>query len=336
MITVGPKTESGDKNSYQFLFKLLIHHFPEQTWDPTYRQMKAENPSGKNIHWKQIFYRVAREGLSKSPDSKEWRTLLKLLEIVRDPNQFLTKNDGKQVIRWKNDTGGRSAFLKKCENMIHHHILSLLRSCIENSHLSVDKKIIFEETLKESHSAFDNGYFGSKKEEDHPNPNFYMEDNMEFHEKVSKKFKTGTADYTWDSQAKIDGVEEEIFQDTEETVTNLVGKVGNLSQNQMKSSHEEEKINSNTGFSQAEYYNVFANEYNSPIMLQDEKDKLIEDLKRQLEEKNRIINEQNQKISALQERESKNNLEGFRNLTIEEEELTQYHIFKLNSTGSNN
>lgn len=336
MSSVGSKTDSGDKNSYQFLFKLLIHHLPEQTWDPTYRQMKAENQSGKNIHWKQIFYRVAREGLNKGHESKEWRTLLKLLEIVREPDRFLTKSDGRQVIRWKNDAGGKSAFLKKCENMIHHHILSLLRSCIENSNLSIDKKQIFEETLKESHSPFDIGFFSSKREDDHPNPNyFYMEDNMEFHDKVSKKLRTGTMDYTWESQAKIDEVEEEeIFHDTEETaVTNLVGKVGNLSQNQMKSCHDEEKSNNNTALNQAEYYNVFQSDFNNPIMLQDEKDKLIEDLRRQLEEKNKIIAEKDQRIASL---ENKSNLEDFRNLTIDEEELTQCHIFKLNSTGNNN
>ena len=332
------KTDSGDKNSYQFLFKLLIQHFPDQTWETTYRQMKAENQSGKNIHWKQIFYRVAKEGLSKGPESKEWRTLLKLLEIVNEPDRFLTK-DGRPVIRWKNDAGGKTAFLKKCESLIHHHILSLLRSCIDNSHLHVDTKILFEETLKENHSPFDNGYFSAKREDDHPNPNFYIQDNMDFHDKPSKKLKTGTMDYTYDSQAKIDEVEEEeieIFQDTEETVPNLVGKVGNISQNQMKNSHEEEKNNYNTGFNQAEYYNVFQNDFNNPVMMQDEKDKLIEDLRRQLEEKNRIIAEKDQRIATLEEKLSKSNLEGFRNLTIEEEELTQYHIFKLNSTGSNN
>ena len=330
---VATKTDSGDKNSYQFLFKLLIQHLPEQTWETTYKQMKTESQSGKNIHWKQIFYRVAKDGLSKGPESREWRTLLKLLEIVREPDRFLTK-DGRQVIRWKNQSGGKSAFLKKCENMIHHHILSLLRSCIENSQIYPDKKILFEETLKDSHSPFDN-FFSSKREDDHPNPNnFYMEDNMEFHDKVSKKLRTGTMDYTYDSQAKIDEVEEEeIFQDTEETITNLVGKVGNLSQNQMKISHDEEKINSNN---QAEYYNVFQNDFSNPIMMQDEKDRLIEDLRRQLEEKNRIIVEKNQRIANLEEKLSRSNLEGFRNLTLDEEELTQFHVFKLNSTGSNN
>ena len=145
------KTDSGDKNSYQFLFKLLIQHFPDQTWETTYRQMKAENQSGKNIHWKQIFYRVAKEGLSKGTESKEWGTLLKLLEIAREPERFLMK-DERQVIRWKNDAGGRSAFLKKCESLIRLRILSLLRSCIEKSHLYIDQKILFEETLKDSHS----------------------------------------------------------------------------------------------------------------------------------------------------------------------------------------
>ena len=56
-----------------------------------------------------------------------------------------------------------------------------------------------------------------------------MEDNMEFQCQVSKKLKTRTKSYILDSQAKIDGVdEEEIFH--------LVGKVGDLSQNEEKKS----------------------------------------------------------------------------------------------------
>ena len=135
--------------------------------------------------------------------------------------------DERQVIRWKNDAGGRSAFLKKCESLIRLRILSLLRSCIEKSHLYIDQKILFEETLKDSHSI--EHYF--KREDYHPNPNFNfdMEDNMEFQCQVSKKLKTRTKSYILDSQAKIDGVdEEEIFH--------LVGKVGDLSQNEEKKS----------------------------------------------------------------------------------------------------
>ena len=109
--------------------------------------------------------------------------------------------DERQVIRWKNDAGGRSAFLKKCESLIRLRILSLLRSCIEKSHLYIDQKILFEETLKDSHSI--EHYF--KREDYHPNPNFNfdMEDNMEFQCQVSKKLKTRTKSYILEVKQKL-------------------------------------------------------------------------------------------------------------------------------------
>lgn len=202
---VQTRHESGDKNSYQFLIKILTKHFPEHTWYSTYNQMKKEtqndmtqNGKIQNIHWKQIVLRVCGEAMNKGPDSKDWQTLLKLLEIVKNPEPFLTCN-GRQIIKWKTSN---SAFVKKCQNQIANNIFSLMRSAVENSRIHPNIRHLFYESLEANYNTFNTlePNIFIKREEDHHNKYYQGEDINENSQKPYKKLKTETIDVTFTSQ----------------------------------------------------------------------------------------------------------------------------------------
>lgn len=133
--------DSGDKNCYQFLFKLLGKHFPNYgtTWHNTYDKLKKESSeSGKNtnIHWKQIFNRLVKEALRKGVEEVEWKTLTALLEMVSRIENYLTLN-GKELIKWRDKEKekakkGKQAFINKCKQ-IRPTILNLLKVGIDKN-----------------------------------------------------------------------------------------------------------------------------------------------------------------------------------------------------------
>ena len=334
----GPKVNSGSKNSYQFLIKHLIVHFPEQKWEKTFHILKAEPKTGKNINFKQIFLRLSKDGLHKGPESKEWLTILKLMEIAKSPESFLFFGD-KSVIRWIAENGTQDAFLRKCKNEITFHMRLIVDNCIESSGFPTDKKQIFEDTLpKDSHSFIENNSYINQREDDRTN--FYMEEDSQFHGKASKKLKTDTMSQTYQSVARIEEEEqEEIFMDQE---TNFIA---NPKVSQMKNNQEEEKHNYNFEYkNQNEDHNFFVQEFATA----DEKDKIIEDLKRQLMKKDRnldkkdkciedlnrelvekdsFIAEQNRRIMSLIEEKS-SVIAGMDNLNIDNDEYSN-EIFKF-------
>ena len=342
----GAKVNSGDKNSYQFLIKHLIIHFPDQKWEDTFRILKSEPQTGKNINWKQIFLRVCKDGLNKGPDSKEWLTVLKLMEIAKSPESFLSFN-GKSVIRWIADRGTKDAYLKKCKNQISFHMRLIVRECIQSSGLHKDIKQLFEDTLpKDNHSFIENSSINAREDDRY---NGYMREDDSFHYNVSKKLKTDTMSQTYKSVPRIDEEQEEIFMDEE---TNFIANARVSNQNQMKTYQEEEKHNyNNFGYNnQLENHEFFEKEFATAdekdkqideLKRQlaekdrnlDKKDKCIEDLNRQLAEKEKIIAEQNQRIVVLNEEKS-NIILGMNNLNIDNDEDSN-QILKFASSGNN-
>lgn len=345
----GAKANSGEKNSYPFLIKHLIVHFPEQKWEKTHQIMKAEPQIGKNISWKQIFVRLSKNGLNKGPESKEWLTILKLIEIAKSPENFLFCN-GRSVTRWIAENGTKEAYLKKCKNQISFHMRLLVRNCIESSGLPTDKKLIFEDTLpKDSHSFIDNNSSINSREDDRNN--LYIGEDFQFQDKVSKKLKTDTMSQTYQtyqSVAIIEEDQEEIFTYEE---SNFIANASVSNQNQMKNSQEEEKHNYNFLYNnQSENHDFFQKEFataeeKDKIIEElkrqlgekdrnlDQKDKIIEDFKRQLEEKDSVIAEQNQRIMALIEEKS-SVIAGMNNLNIDNDEYSN-QIFQFTASGSN-
>lgn len=342
-----------DKNSYQFLIKHLKSHFPEQTWENTYRTIKSElqskncefhsGNSGTNVNWKQILQRVCKEGLNKTTHSNEWLTILKLMEIAKSPEDFLDFG-GKSVIRWRAKKG-REAYLKKCKNQISFHMRLIVRNCIESSGLSIEQKLIFEDTLpKATQYIFENSSSNER------NNSYRREDpedeGYQLYDMISKKRKTDTMSQpyqTFLSEPRNEG-DEDIYLEDEETNFIANPRV----ENQMQ---EEEKYNFNhTNNNQPQNYNFFQKE----LATSDEKDRIIDDLKRQLVEKDRnldkkekkiedlerklvekenFIDEQNKRIISLIEEKS-NIIAGMDHLTIDNDEYTN-QIFKFTSSGNN-
>jgi len=298
----------------------VFKHFPEQIWTSTYQQMKNEAGTGRspNIHWKQIFHRVSREALTQGPESREWKTLLKLLEIVRNPEAILSFQ-GRQIIRWKNEERGRIAFVKKCQDHISPNIFSLMKSTIDSSAIPKERKDLFYHNLeKENH---DNNYF-SRGEEDLNNI-YYLNHNEDY---INPYLKYQNEEYL-EGQCDMIYMElddEAFILSTEKSINQRIKNVAMF----------EEKL-SNTGVNNNnEAFFFYSNNQNHDDVvfrnlkegykLIEEKDKMIslningnesiiEELKRQLLEKDQLIEEKDKKILNL-ERKVKNYKNSKRNL----------------------
>lgn len=138
--------DSGDKNCYQFLFKLLGKHYPffGKMWQDTYKKLKeeaTENGKNSNIHWKQIFNRLIKESLRKGTEEMEWKTLTTLLEMVSNIENYLTIN-GRDLIKWRDKEGakkGKQAFISKCKQ-IRPTIVNLLKVGVEKNESPYSKQ----------------------------------------------------------------------------------------------------------------------------------------------------------------------------------------------------
>ena len=298
--------------------------------------MKNEAGTGRspNIHWKQIFHRVAREALTQGPESREWKTLLKLLEIVRNPEAFLSFQ-GRQIIRWKNEARGKIVFVKKCQDHISPNIFSLMKSTIDSSAIPKERKNLFYQTLEENQGQLD--YF-SRREED-PHNMYYQhqnEEDMEHFEKPSKKLKTDTVDFTFTSDYNSKE-QDDIYMETEDMGFQMTSQ--NSNNNQIKNveinGNEEEKFN--VIYSQKNGGDFHDNNPNyhfipeTPLAIHgDDKDSMIEQLRRELREKAKLLEEKNNQITKLQDSLKKiNSIECPKEIN-NEDELNQDFGFKFN------
>ena len=330
--------ESGDKNCYQFLFKLLSKHFPEQIWTSKYNEMKNDpfnNGRSQNIHWKLIFNVISREGISKGVDSIEWRTLLKLLEIVRNPESYLMLNN-KPLIKWKDQKSGKDIFLSKCHNTIFPNILCLLRSNIENSPIHADRKIIFSETFEGNNSLWDSLY--RRPDDENYNPgnsnhsNNYYQNNegVDYYGYPSKKLKT-TMDFTFNT-GMMDSKEEVIMEKEEYMSIENDNKIQNIGVGGVKD--EEEKAGKIIYTGLEDDFNSFGiheNRYHGQSQnsnVNQERDD-INDLKKQLEEMKRMFEvKEKESQMKLEEKDSiinklKEDIEKMKN--NEDEVIPPYH-----------
>ena len=299
-----PKLDSGIKNCYQFLFKILIKQFHDETWNSTHEQMKKESPIGtkpKNIYWKQVFKRISEEGLRQGPESANWQTLVKVLEIVRNPEPFLTNSEGKQVIKFKNEQSGKLVFVDRCQNELAANILGLMKSAIAKSVLPEERKRLFNETLVDiNNNTWETNFLFENEEEPHNiGYNQGQNDKEDNHETPYKKLKTGTNDFTLKSSTP----EEEVFMEFEESFQQ------NNDFQQIKNVVINEEVKSNVIFNEkneADYNRSNNNGYvnkETPISIHgDDRDKIIEDLRRKLFEKDLIIGDRDKKIELLEQK----------------------------------
>ena len=311
------KINSGDKNSVPFLIKHLSVHFPDQTWGLTYKNLSESQPK-KHIKWDQILIRVSKNGLNEGPKSNAWLTVLNLMEIAKCPENFLKKKDGSSVILWKKLTDSKDAYLKKCKNQISNDFINVVRDCIENSGLPNETKQIFKDTLPKERDNFSliANIHNNAREDDRNH--FYLKEDEMFHGKSSKKIKTETLS-TYKSYKSL-----ELIKDDQNENLMIDGETHLITNAKMKNIPEEEEKKHNYNINIGDNNQFQNHEIQKEIATADEKDKIIEKLQRQLGEKDNIINflnwelEENNKTIAEQNQKIMSIIPGMNNLNVED------------------
>lgn len=276
---------SGDKNCYQFLFKILGKHMKDQKWDEMYRKLKSDiekeqnfqnQKNQRNIHWKSIFNALIKESMLsiEGVSGSLWKTLTKLLEIASNIENYL-KVDGKEVIKWRaNKEGGKNEFIKKC-SQIQGVITQLLRKGIEENdtiHNKQDFHTSIDLIETNNQSMLNPSYFSPPEEP------FYDRDYSEdkFYQNPMKKMKT-TEDFTYAAdQLRTGQMSEEIF--LEYYNTPIENKFGNI---HIEEETKENLLNMNSFYSNENSLASQPTNTDGPF-------DLAADLRRQLEEQKKL------------------------------------------------
>lgn len=140
------KYNSGNKNCYYFLNRLLkkadlsLFHVWQnfQHIEPNHKKIQKMSKNLPSHHWKTAFRTTASKAKNLSPE--EIQTLNKILEIVRNPNDFLydSVNRNKKIINFRSDKS-ETEFLEKCKE-IYNNISGMLQDEQEKNQTHANNK----------------------------------------------------------------------------------------------------------------------------------------------------------------------------------------------------
>lgn len=125
------KYNSGNKNCYYFLNRLLkkadnsLYNVWQNFQHIGNKKIQKKSKNLPSHHWKTAFRMIASK--AKSLSSEEIQTLNKIIEIVRNPKDFLfdSSNRKKKIINFRSDKS-ENEFIEKCRE-IYNNISGMLQ-----------------------------------------------------------------------------------------------------------------------------------------------------------------------------------------------------------------